>query len=83
MAKTYYTGALLLFHWKSFAVTNRSAKNVKLFHLKRFTTYGITRNMYVHVIPFYLKMRTGFSSYVLYNISTSYNTGLFGFVTNC
>ena len=30
-----------LFHWKSFTVTNYSAKTAKLFHLKQFAIYGI------------------------------------------
>ena len=32
-----------LFHWKSFTVTNQSAKTTKLFHLKRFAIYGMIK----------------------------------------
>ena len=39
MAKAYHIARL--FHWKSFAVTDRSAKTAKLFHLERFAIYGI------------------------------------------
>ena len=39
-----------LFHWKSFAVTNYSAKTAKLFHLEQFAIYGIAIYRYIVIL---------------------------------
>ena len=38
----FLTGALLLLHWKSFAVTNQYMTTVQLFHLKQFAIYSFS-----------------------------------------
>ena len=60
----FYDQSILhrLFHWKSFAVTHRSAKSAKLFHLKRFAI--IIR--YLYFIMSYVRLSScihGFHKY--------------------
>ena len=46
-----------LFHWKSFAVTNYSAKTTKLFHLKQFAIYGSACGMSIYISTVVLNSR--------------------------
>ena len=41
---------LLIFHWKSFTITNRSVKTKKLFHLEQFAIFGNLVYAYIKYI---------------------------------